>query len=111
MKRILVVLMALVMVLAMTACGGSGGDAGSADNAAEPAAAMTVKLDIDYPDESGVSDVDEAAVEIPEGGTVLDALNAYAEANNCEVLMDESRIHLMYFPRRSGGYRCGRLGI
>ena len=90
MKRILVVLMALVMVLAMTACGGSGGDAGSADNAAEPAAAMTVKLDIDYPDESGVSDVDETAVEIPEGGTVLDALNAYAEANNCEVLMDES---------------------
>ena len=84
MKKITVVLMALIMALAMTACGGgengnTGGDA-----------AMTVKIEIDYPDESGIADVEDATVEVPEGASVLDALNAYAEANDCDVVMDEN---------------------
>lgn len=85
MKRILTVLMALVMVFAMAACGNNGDVA--ADGSAE---IITVEIDIDYPDESGIDDVDEAKVDIPEGGSVLDALNAYAEANDCEILMDDS---------------------
>lgn len=85
MKRILVVLMTLVMVFAMTACGG-GDNAGSTDGAAT----ITVNMEIDYPDESSIPDVEDVKVDIPEGGSVLDALNAYAKANDCEILMDES---------------------
>ena len=83
MKKVLIVLMTLVMVFAMTACGG-------ADAPASDAAMITVEIEIDYPDETGVADVEEAAVEVPEGSAVLDVLNAYAEANNCEIVMDEN---------------------
>jgi len=83
MKKVLVILMTLVMVFAMTACGGgsNGGDSGTT---------ITVEIEIDYPDESGIADVEDMKVEISEGGSVLDALNAYAEANGCDVVMDEN---------------------
>ena len=84
MKKVLVVLMTLVMTFAMTACGGG------ADAPADDSAMISVEIGIDYPDESGVADVEDAVVEIPEGGSVMDALNAYAEANDCEMLMDET---------------------
>ena len=83
MKKVLVILMALVMVFAMTACGGGSNGGGSG-------ATITVEIEIDYPDESGIADVEDMRVEIAEGGSVLDALNAYAEANGCDVVMDEN---------------------
>lgn len=83
MKKVLVILMAMVMVLAMTACG----DGNAADGSD---AAITVEMEIDYPDESGIADVEDVKIEIPEGGSVLDALNAYAEANSCDIVMDET---------------------
>lgn len=86
MKKILVILMAMVMAFAMAACG--GGEA--ADAPAEDAAMISVEIEIDFPDESGIADVEDVVVEVPEGGTVMDALNAYAEANDCEILMDET---------------------
>ena len=83
MKKILAILLVLIMVMAMTACG---------DNSApvDDAAMISVELEIDYPDESGIADVEDAVVEVSERSTVLDALNAYAEANDCEILMDET---------------------
>ena len=84
MKKVLTVLMTLVMVFAMTACGGS------ADAPAEDAAMITVEIEIDYPDETGVADAEEVVVEVPEGSAVLDVLNAFAEANGCEIVMDEN---------------------
>ena len=83
MKKVLVVLMTFVMVFAMTACGGS------ADAPAGDTVMITVEIEIDYPDEIGAADVEEAAVEVPEGSAVLDVLNAYAEAIGCEIVMDE----------------------
>ena len=83
MKKVLVILMTLVMVFAMTACGGNSGSNSSTGT-------VTVEIEIDYPDESGIADVEEAVVEIPEGGTVLEALNTYAEANGCEIVMEEN---------------------
>lgn len=83
MKKVLVILMTLVMVFAMTACGG-GTSAGGAG------ATITVEIEIDYPDGSGIVDVEDMRVEIAEGGSVLDALNAYSEASGCEILMDEN---------------------
>lgn len=83
MKKVLVIIMTLVMVFAMTACGGGSDPDASAGT-------ITVGIEIDYPDESGIADVEEAVVEISEGGSVLDALNAYAVENNCEILMHET---------------------
>jgi predicted small lipoprotein YifL len=68
MKKLLVLMMALVMVLSMTACGGNGADPG--DTAAE----MTVTVEIDFPDGSAMADVEEANVTLPEGSTIYDAL-------------------------------------
>lgn len=86
MKKLMVVLMSMILAFALAACGGGSSD----ETAEEPEATMSVVIEIDYPDESGVADVEDAAVEIAEGGTVMDAINAYAEANDCEVLLDES---------------------
>lgn len=83
MKKVLVILMTLIMVFAMTACGDGSNGGGSG-------ATITVEIEIDYPDESGIADVEDMRVEIAEGGSVLDALNAYAEANGCDVVMDEN---------------------
>ena len=83
MKKVLVILMTLIMVFAMTACGGGSNGGGSG-------ATIKVEIEIDYPDESGIADVEDMRVEIAEGGSVLDALNAYAEANGCDVVMDEN---------------------
>ena len=83
MKKVLVILMTLVMVFAMTACGGGNNGGGSG-------ATITVEIEIDYPDESGIADVEDMRVEIAEGSSVLDALNAYAEANGCDEVMDEN---------------------
>jgi predicted small lipoprotein YifL len=84
MKKLLVLMMALVMVLSMTACGGNGADPG--DTAAE----MTVTVEIDFPDGSAMADVEEANVTLPEGSTIYDALKSYADANNMEVILDQS---------------------
>lgn len=84
MKKLLVLMMALVMVLSMTACGGNGADPG--DTSAE----MTVTVEIDFPDGSAMADVEEANVTLPEGSTIYDALKLYADANNMEVILDQS---------------------
>lgn len=84
MKKITVLLMSLIMVFALAACGGGSGSEG------ESGTTMTVVMEIDYPDESGLAEVEDVKVEIPEGGSVLDALNAYADANGCEIVMDNS---------------------
>lgn len=82
-KKLLLAVFALVLVFA-TACG---------NNEAEDATSETmisVFIDIDFPDDSNVADVEEAALDVPENSTVLDVLNIYADKNNMEVAMDES---------------------
>ncbi len=83
MKKVLIGLMVLVMVFAMSACGGS-------DEPTSDAAMITVEIEIDYPDETGVADIEDVVVEVPEGSAVLDVLNAYGETNGCEIVMDEN---------------------
>jgi len=83
MKRILAVLLVLIMAFAMTACG-------SDSNTDAQTAMISVEVEIDFPDDSGINDIEDAVVQIPEGGTVLDALSAYGEANDCEIVMEET---------------------
>ena len=96
MKKISLSLTTLVMVFimsAMVACGGGSGDnnggnaaaSGSGDNGT-----VTVTMDVDFPDSSGVRDIDDAHVTVENGSSVLDVLNTYAADNNIEVTVDES---------------------
>ena len=96
MKKISLSLTNLVMVFimsAMVACGGGSGDnnggnaaaSGSGDNGT-----VTVTMDVDFPDSSGVRDIDDARVTVENGSSVLDVLNTYAADNNIEVTVDES---------------------
>ena len=96
MKKISLSLTTLVMVFimsAMVACGGGSGDnnggnaaaSGSGDNGT-----FTVTMDVDFPDSSGVRDIDDARVTVENGSSVLDVLNTYAADNNIEVTVDES---------------------
>ncbi len=82
MKKVLVILMTLVMVFAMTACGGGSSEA--------PAGTITVEIEIDYPDESGVADVEEFEFQVAEGTTALDMLHAFGEENNVEIVMSDT---------------------
>lgn len=82
MKKVIITMLAIIMMFSMAACGG-----GSA--ADENAATINVAITIDYPDGTDLTDV-EADVTVPEGATVLDVLNTYAEANDLEVSMGNS---------------------
>ena len=81
MKKILVVLMALVMVFSMAACGGSET---VADNSM-----IEVEFEIDYPDGSGMEDVN-ATIATVAGTSALEMLMSYAEDEGFEVVLDEN---------------------
>ena len=91
MKRVLLIMTALIMVLAMTACGSiEPSDDGS------DAKMINVAIEIDYPD---VADEDlekaekkdiEAKMMVEEGTSAIDMLYSYADANNIEVVLDEN---------------------
>lgn len=83
-KKLLLAVFALVLVFVAAACGNNEAE----DTASEKM--ISVVIDIDFPDDSNIADVDEAAIEVPENSTVLDVLNIYADKNNMEVVMDES---------------------
>ena len=91
MKKLLVLMTALIMVLAMTACSNiEPSDDGS------DATMINVAIEIDYPDvddenleKAEMQDV-EAELTVEEGTTALDMLLSYADANDIEVIMDES---------------------
>ena len=91
MKKLLVLITALIMVLAMTACSTiEPSDDGS------DAKMINVAIEIDYPDvddenlEKAEMQGIEAELTVEEGTTALDMLFAYADANSIEVVMDDS---------------------
>ena len=91
MKRILVLMTALIMVLAMTACSTiEPSDDGS------DAKMINVAIEIDYPDvddenlEKAEKEDIEAELTVEEGTSAIDMLYAYADANNIEVVLDEN---------------------
>ena len=86
MKKLSIVIMSLILVFAMASCGGNN-SSGNGDAAGDM---ISVVIDIDFPDESGIADVDDMRIEVADGSTVLDVLNAYAENNDGEIIMDET---------------------
>lgn len=85
MKKVIVLMMSLIMILAMTSCGNE-----PASKPAEDLAEITAVLSIDFPDESGIAEVEDVSVTVPGGSTVYDVLKTYADANNIEILLEES---------------------
>ena len=85
MKKILIVLMALVMVFAMAACGG-GNSAGGSDSGQM----IDVCMEVDYPDNAGMPDVDNYWLQVPEGSTALDMLHEFAKMYGIDVVMSDT---------------------
>ena len=86
-KKILIVLLALMLATVMFAGCGSDPD----DNAApeeEVAGDIKVTLDIDFPDSSGVTDIEDKIVGLPADSSALDLLYAYANENNIEIVAE-----------------------
>lgn len=97
MKKLSIAIITLIMVFSMASCGGNNNNNNTAasDNTAatENTAAnadVTVFLDIDFPDDSNVKDIDDVKLTVKNGSSVLDVLNTYANENNIDVTMDES---------------------
>lgn len=93
MKKILLLIVSLIMVFtmaAMTSCGENDKNTASDDGNGAGGADVTVTIDIDYPDKSGKTDVEDANVTVPENSSVLDVLNQYAKDNKIEIVMDDS---------------------
>ena len=91
MKRVLLIMTALIMVLAMTACSSIEPSDDGSDTKM-----INVAIEIDYPD---VDDEDlekaekkdiEAKMMVEEGTSAIDMLYSYADANGIDVVLDES---------------------
>lgn len=101
MKKLSILFLSLIMILSMAACGNNNNATAqepAADNNGGNAAGadIAVTIDIDYPDDSKVKDVEDADVTVPEGSSVLDVLNKYAEENNFEIMMADSKAMSTY---------------
>ena len=89
MKKITVLLFALILVLSLAACGaGESGNSGGNTPSTEPVM-INAYIDIDYPDESGIADVDDLLMQIPEGTTAFEMLQLYAQENNVEIVFED----------------------
>ena len=88
MKKYAILLIVVIMALALASCG-SGDTTGQQQQTDAPSEeAITVTIDISYPDESGLADVEDATVDSE--SSVLSALITYGNANDIEVLTDEA---------------------
>ena len=83
MKKVLVVLMTLIMVFVVSACGNTQSTGGNGQM-------IDVCVDIDYPDEAVIPDVEEYQLQVPEGTTALEMLHAYGEATGVEITMSDT---------------------
>lgn len=89
MKKIISVTLGLIMILSMTACGASSD--GQAGDGAAGGETINVMIEIDYPDDSNIADVEDVSMQVPEGSTVLDVINEYGKANDVKIeLSDKS---------------------
>ena len=93
MKKLVVVLMAMVMTFSICACGAAG-------EGGEDAAMINANICIDYPDDCGIDDV-EAAMIIEEGTSAMDMLYAYADQEGFELTLSENS-QTVYFTAING---------
>ena len=79
MKKYAILLIVVIMALALASCG-SGDTTGQQQQTDAPSEeAITVTIDISYPDESGLADVEDATVTVDSESSVL--INGVAETD------------------------------
>ena len=110
MKKISLLLASILIVFTITACG-SDNAASDPSAASEDKTTVTVTIDIDFPDDSNAADVDSAKLTVNDGSSVLGALEAYADSNGGEILLDKFRQSLCYQHKWCCRYRNSRMGI
>lgn len=89
MKKFYVLLLSMIMILAMAGCGGEANEA-EETTAAAGDQSIQITMDIDFPDDSGVADIEDAVVTVEADSSVLNALITYGNENDIEITMDES---------------------
>lgn len=72
------------MMFFTVSCGGGDNSGSSSDNS------ISVVMSIDFPDDSGVADIEDVTVSAEDDSSVLDILNQYADANDIEIVTDDS---------------------
>lgn len=88
MKKLYLILLSAIMMFSLCACGKSENTDGGNSPVSEEAN-IKIQFEIDYPDESGAEDVDDIEISIPAGSSAMEALNEYANNNNCEIVMSD----------------------
>lgn len=87
-KKIFIVLLALMLATVMFAGCGSDDPDETVVPEEEVSGEIKVTLDIDFPDNSGVADIEDKVVGLPADSSVLDLLFAYANDNNIDIVTE-----------------------
>lgn len=90
MKKISILLISLMLVLALMSCGENGSIEDKEKDGPASNEDIAITINISYPDESNLDDVEDAAMIVEDESSVLEALTTYADENGIEVEMDES---------------------
>ena len=91
-KKTLLIMAALLLVFAMTACSVDPSDDGS------DMKTITVEMNIDFPDaddeefelDEYPADIEDYEMQVEDGATVMQILEAFATQQNLDVVVDES---------------------
>lgn len=90
MKKFSILLISLMLVLALMSCGENGSIEDKEKDGPASNEDIAITINISYPDESNLDDVEDAAMIVEDKSSVLEALTTYADENGIEVEMDES---------------------
>lgn len=88
MKKLSILITCLIMTFALVSCGDS--DKNTNESGSENTGEISVTLDIDFPDNSGETDIDDTKVNVTSDASALDVLKTYCESNDIKITMDES---------------------
>lgn len=90
----------LILVLIMGAFAGCGDDDGKTEDATPPEEVpqgdLAITLSIDFPDNSGLDDIEDKPMALPEGGTVLDLIYSWANESSIELTFDKDDPETQY---------------
>lgn len=83
MKKLFTIFTVIVLTIVLTSCGDN-----NQENSVsyEDTSEITVVLDIDFPDDCGVDDIEDLTLTVPEDSSVLDVLNTWAGDKNTVTL-------------------------
>lgn len=83
MKKFFTVIIVMILTVFLASCG----DNDTKDSAASgDVSKITVVLNIDFPDDCGIEDIDDLKLAVPDGSSVLDILEIWAGDENTVTL-------------------------